>query len=59
MDFDQLKQWATKAQLSDQRKDKRMDEYYCLVNSIDKLCGQSNSKLATAIGVLIDKHYDI
>jgi len=36
MDFDQLKQWATKAQLSDQRKDKRMDEYYCLVNSIGK-----------------------
>ena len=59
MDFDELMQWVAKAEKSDLQRDERMSDYFQLVKSIDKLCGNSNSKLAGQIGELIDKHYEL
>lgn len=56
---EQFKQLVDKLEREMNRKDERLEEYFCLVQTIERLADNSNSKLAEKVSSLIEKHYEL
>ena len=56
---EQFKELVDKLERQMNWKDERLEEYFCLVQTIVGIVHKSDSKLAKEIKSLIDKHYEL